>query len=761
MSRPRRSQSIVPLIVLCAFVSILSYRVSVPTHDGQSQAAPSNADDEPSDEERAQADRQFAQSAKQGDQLFDQQKWREARSAYDRALSGTRDWWLPSALRSLERDVECSLKLAEPESAVRLAADAPAKAVRYANLEMFEYIPADKTHLDDWRIEIATAERVRRLLEQIAAALPRLADKQLAASLAQGRVENDRRLVRLLDPQSAPRQTHWGWDTGYAETGWWWHNEPVDQDSDREDHGEANILATATGNPAFLPAPARYETGLGRSSKILYLLAEIERLDPTPNHDRAAQSLLHRADLARRLYGPGTDRRWRSDDMEYMMRQHPSFQRKSSHAELKEFWQLGNDEARTRVDGRAQVIKLPKSESPFAIWSRVETEFRQTPAAAEAIYQRGLYFQNRRQFSKALADYRRLIAKFPDAKQTELAQRQIANIEHSDVLLGKTGVYAEGLKPKFWFACRNTGKVEFTLRRFDLRGYAKKAEDGTRLFELLGDAFWSPRLFGSEPEDAQDTQVVTPFLGATVASWSEAVARTDMPEVHTTQAPVADAGAYIVETRIAGSRETSRGLVVITDAAIVFKPLLGKVLLWVVNPVTGQPLPGRKFEVRSEKTKTALVTDELGLCEFTPPKSQRRRGFGDAYAVMETASGGQILAPVEWNEDARLSTAQHHLFGITDKPLYRPGSTVHFRLWLRELVERQYQRAKRGAKVRVDLYGPPYSKNQLKSVELVTDDAGSVTGTFTLDREARLGQYALSVPGYAGQTWHDGCQFQV
>jgi hypothetical protein len=738
-------------------VSTLNYRVSVPTHESQSQAAPRDADDEPSDQQSAQANRQVAQSAKQGDQLFDQQKWREARSAYDRALSQTRDWWLPSALRSLERDVECSLKLAEPEPAARLAVDAPAKTVRYANLERFEYIPGDKTHLDDWRIEIATAERVRRLLEQIAAA-PRLADKQLTARLAQSRIENDQRLVTLLDPQSIPRRTHWGWDTGYVDSEWWWHNEPVDQDSDREDHGEADIPAAAAGAPTILAVPARYETGLGRSSKILYLLAEIERVDPTPNHDRAAQALLHRADLARRLFGPGTDWRWRFDDMEYMMRQHPSFRRTSSRAGLKELWQLADDEARTRVDGRTQVITLPKSESPLALWSRVETDFPQTPAAAEAIYQRGLYFQNRRQFSKALVEYRRLNSRFPDAKQTQIAQRQIANIEHSDVLLGKTGVYADGLKPKFWFACRNAGKVDFTLRRFDLRAYANKAEAGTRLFELLGEAFWSPQLFASDPQDAQ---VVTPFLGPTVARWSEAVARTDTPEVHTTQAPVANAGVYIVEARIPRGRETSRGLVVITDAAIVFKPLEGKVLLWVVNPVTGQPIPARKFVVLSGKTKTALVTDEQGLCEFKPPKSQRRRGFGDAYAVLETAAGGQLLAPVEWNEDSRQSTPQHYLFGITDRPLYRPGSTVHFRIWLRELVERQYQLAKRGVKVRVDLYGPPYSKNQLKSVELVTDDAGSVTGTMALDRETRLGQYALSVPGYAGQTWHDGCQFQV
>jgi alpha-2-macroglobulin len=760
MSRPRGLQAIVALVVLCAFVSVLNY--PVPTHGTQAEAAEDKADEEQTEEQRAQADHEAAQKFQEGDRLFEQQKWSEARSGYDRALGQTKEWWLPSALRSLERDVECSLKLGEPDAAVRLAVDASAKTVRYAKPEMFRDIRWDQGHREDWRIEIATAERVCRLLEKIVGALPRVTEKQLTAGLAQSRVENDRRLVALLDPDSISRPEHYGWDTGYSDIGWWWRNEPVDHESDREDYQEAVIPTTRAGAPAFLPTPARYESGLGRSSKILFLLAEIERLDPTPSRDGAAQAVLHRADLSRRLYGPGTDWRWRMDDMQYMMREHPSFHRKSSRPGLKEFWQLADDEARTQIDGRTQVITLPKSESPMALWTRIEADFPRSRAATEAIYQRGLYFQNRQQFGKALAEYRRLIARFPDAGQTPLATRQIANIEHSDVLLGKTGVYAQGLKPKFWFATRNAQKIDFTIRRLDLRGYLKKSPDGVRTFELLEDSLWTPRMFASDPKDAEETQTVTPFLGATVASWSEAVARTDTPEVHTTQAPIAEAGAYIVEARLRGSNQTSRGLVVITDAALVFKRLADKVLLWVVDPVTGQPIAGRKFEVRCSGTKSAVVTDANGLAEWAPPPKLRDQAhIHEAVAVMETGGGGLILSPVEWDTHPQFGRPQHDLFGITDRPLYRPGSTVHFRIWLRELAGRQYQRAKPGVKCRVDLYGPPYSKNQLKSFELVTDEAGSVTGTITLDRAARLGEYALSVPGYPGQTWHDGVQFRV
>ena len=516
MSRPRALQAIV---VLCAFVSVLNYPVSVPTRESQAEAAEDRSDEEQTEEQRAQADREVAQELREGDRLFEQRKWRDARSDYDRALSQTREWWLPSVLRGLERDVECSLRLAEPAAAARLAKDTPAKTVRYANLEMFRDLRWDNGHREDWRIEIATAERVRRLLEQIVAALPQAADKRLAGSLAQSRVENDRRLVTLLDPDSIRMREHFGWDTGYAEIDWWWRNEPVDGDWEHQDNRKTDVPVTAEGKLAILPVPARYETGLGRSSKILFLLAEIERLDPTPNRAGVAQALLHRADIARRLYGPGTDWRWRMDDTQYMMREHPSFRPKSSRAGLKEFWQLSDDEARTWVDGRTQVITLPKSQSPLALWSRIETDCPKSRAVAEAIYERGFYLQNRRQFSRAVAEYRRLIARFPDSKQASLAEKHIANIDHSDVLLGKTGVYAAGLKPKLWFACRNAQKVDFTLRRFDLRRYVKKSEEGPRLFQLLEDGFWTPHLFATDPRDAQGTPVVAPFLGATVASW--------------------------------------------------------------------------------------------------------------------------------------------------------------------------------------------------------------------------------------------------
>jgi alpha-2-macroglobulin len=432
---------------------------------------------------------------------------------------------------------------------------------------------------------------------------------------------------------------------------------------------------------------------------------------------------------------------------------------------LKQLWQLGDDEARTPVDGRLDVITLPASESPLALWSRVEKECPKSPAVGEAIYQRGLYFQNRRQFSQAIAEYRRLIARYPTAPRASSAAKQVAVIEHADILLGMTGVYPQGSKPKIWFATRNSQQANFTIRRFDLKGYlaqyAKASEPRWRYIDLGANLFPTD-VFQFESADQKNAELAK-FLGPVSASWTEAVPRTDHPEVHTTQVPVTEAGVFVIEARIPGGLDPSRGLVMVTDAALIQQALPGKVLFWVVNPVTGKPLPGRKIEVHSSdghkqpQRVSVLKTDEQGTVEWTPPKLDHNSESRESSVVLETAGGG-ILGTRMVSVGSARGSRKHCHFGITDRPIYRRGATVQFKIWLRDLVDNKFQPAQAGVKHRVDLEGPPDWKS-IWSQELTTDASGSLTGSVKIDSEAALGGYVLSV---AGLGWsRTRCEFQV
>ena len=84
------------------------------------------------------------------------------------------------------------------------------------------------------------------------------------------------------------------------------------------------------------------------------------------------------------------------------------------------------------------------------------------------------------------------------------------------------------------------------------------------------------------------------FVGQEVKLWTQPVDKSDRVASHATAAPLTEAGTYLVEARVPGSDQSSRGLVVVTGIAIVQKPLTDRILLWVVDPRSGEPLRIRK-----------------------------------------------------------------------------------------------------------------------------------------------------------------------
>jgi hypothetical protein len=274
MSGPRR-RTIVACISLCALAvsshgsaALQRHRTARPDQSAQGEAKDDNAD------QPEAADRKVAAAAQNGDRLFEQHKWADARAAYDRVLLETGNWSLPAARRTFERDVQCLLKLGEVDAALRQVAVLWGKRSP-PDVNQLRYAARDKSSMEEWRTELANPEFTYGILEQIAHAMPNTADPEVRRRLALSRVKLDLEFARLLDPDSVPGQTQYGWDSGYADAGWWWRNRPVqktrDDDEEDEDNQRSSVPRNAAGQPAFLKPPPGYQLQLGRSSKILSL----------------------------------------------------------------------------------------------------------------------------------------------------------------------------------------------------------------------------------------------------------------------------------------------------------------------------------------------------------------------------------------------------------------------------------------------------------------------------------------------------------
>src|SRR5204863_9503509 len=92
-----------------------------------------------------------------------------------------------------------------------------------------------------------------------------------------------------------------------------------------------------------------------------------------------------------------------------------------------------------------------------------------------------------------------------------------------------------------------------------------------------------------------------------------------------------------------------------------------------------------------------------------------------------------------WEEGPRYYT-------ITDRPVYRPGSPVKFRIWMRELRGRKFAEPRAGVDVQVDIRDA--KNNQVQILTLKTDEMGAASGEFQLGDEPPLGVWHLAINGY-------------
>ena len=170
----------------------------------------------------------------------------------------------------------------------------------------------------------------------------------------------------------------------------------------------------------------------------------------------------------------------------------------------------------------------------------------------------------------------------------------------------------------------------------------------------------------------------------------------------------------------------------------------------VVDAVTGAPLAGVEVGtwVRvqdglvSEKTKT----DESGYFRF--PKKENgqclvvaSRGFQRTVGRIYSGSGR-----IREEKDQRM------VVFFTDRALYRPGQTVHFKgIWYsRNHAKKKYelQKKKQGT---VSFKDP--NRKEIANLKIVTNERGSFSGSFTAPTGSVLGRCRISLNGESGSAY--------
>jgi uncharacterized protein YfaS (alpha-2-macroglobulin family) len=739
----------------------------------------------------------------QAQKQFKDQNWMEARASYDHARELAGDWSSPQARLAVEGAVACSMRLS-------LWDDALARAQVFVdqNKGRFEEAVGERflagiylsvphqgtkqggvyhrgqygqgVQVSSFRKDRKTAighyEHARTVLAGLVKTIGTTPDNPDTAE--RRKLLNSEQIGLNFDLVTALSYREYGGYGGWGWCDWWWGSGEADEDSDAVDEADyeqprgygryagqqekpTGLPLGPEGRPQFFGTPPAYTADLGDGPKIRFLLDEIQRLDASETRDEAARALFRQAMICRGLYGPDIVRQWDSQGVQSDRFGHPLPKPPDTDAPAKKLWELADDEAIAIAGGRLQVVTLPADESPLALLSGIEKLYPKSSLVPEAIYTRALYYQSRQQFPQALAEYARLRQAFPAEKRSASAQLQMNLIRKPGVLLDTTGVHLPGSKPELSYSYRNAGEVHFTARRFDMLGYVNRNLD-TLSDQNFG---WLNNL-GNQLFEKNDWGK---FTAKTVAEWTDTVPRDEANRMATgkTAAPLIEPGAYIVEAAVDGGIKPSRVLVLVTDIAILHKNILNKGLIYVADARTGQPLahhPVRVIETwqfydqprkknRFRVISTVLDTDQDGAIEYRMTKQQPNAGVELNAIVTDEHDRMAFSFFQNWQQTDDNQPAENvpRIYVITDRPVYRPGSAVKFRVWLRNRVNGQYQNPIPGQGVGIEIYDPKGSRVEIQSP--VTDDSGSVSGEYRLDEKAPLGLYSIHVNSYGPQQY--------
>ncbi len=245
------------------------------------------------------------------------------------------------------------------------------------------------------------------------------------------------------------------------------------------------------------------------------------------------------------------------------------------------------------------------------------------------------------------------------------------------------------------------------------------------------------------PKKAQPAAPVTSFSGLpllnpqrVVSVWRQNVSHKQRWESESIDIPVSERGLYLIEA----AHDTLRAytIVNVTNLTIVSKTAPGRLISFVTDRETRKPLADCPLAIWSDKQEVGrLRTDANGLVDFklsdiNPESTLVLVRRGDDFAI-DSLTG--------WNMS---SDPDHYTVGYvyTDRPVYRPGHTVHWKGILRTQMGSAYH-TPAAKQVSVQVEDP--EGNSLIHKEVTLSAMGTLQGEIPLPAGSPLGYFSIRI----------------
>ncbi|MCI0492526.1 MAG: MG2 domain-containing protein, partial [Planctomycetes bacterium] len=432
---------------------------------------------------------------------------------------------------------------------------------------------------------------------------------------------------------------------------------------------------------------------------------------------------------------------------------------------------LGEDETIARLATGIKRFTLPEEHNFIKLFQEVvasDPPVEMKDAALSYLRQLATIFENRRQYARAAEYWRQAIEREDNAELKQHARERLSQIVGNWGQFESSLLQPAGQGASVEFRYRNARRVEFVAHEINIRQLLDDVK--TYLKSNPEQLDWK-QINISEIGYRLVTENQQQYLGAEVARWHLDL---EPREKHfdrrvTVSTPLQKAGAYLLTAKVADGN-TSKIVLWLADTAILRKPMADKSFYFLADAATGQPIAGANVEFFAYRQRhidgNRYQVDTKGFAEHTDKEGQvflpllndtadpRAREF--QWLAIATTGDGR-LAYLGFHNVWRAQNGNPQFqdiktFGITDRPVYRPGQTVQFKFWIREArydLEEKSQFAHQS--FAVEIHNP---KGEIVSNQTLTsDNFGGIDGKFELPSDATLGSYQLVVVNRGGITF--------
>jgi uncharacterized protein YfaS (alpha-2-macroglobulin family) len=218
-----------------------------------------------------------------------------------------------------------------------------------------------------------------------------------------------------------------------------------------------------------------------------------------------------------------------------------------------------------------------------------------------------------------------------------------------------------------------------------------------------------------------------------VATWRQHVKSLGRWRQQSIPVEVNGKGVYVVEA--VNKQQRAYTVLIVSDLALITKTDSGRLVAFTADRKTGAPVPN----VALQSAKFTGKTDAQGLAEITlptPPPNQPQPDQPQLFARNGADFAVNTLPTV--TPDSQNYTG----YAYTDRPVYRPGHTMHFKYIVRDQVGGSYQIPKLST-VDVEVQGPDDKTIFRKSVPV--SSLGTANGDVNIPKDAGLGYYSVMI----------------